>query len=58
MDENVFDDFPGSGRDKSALELGFKTAKNKAELFDVIERFPEMLEKPDLDLPDEEPPSL
>ncbi|QNP72484.1 hypothetical protein IAG44_25715 [Streptomyces roseirectus] len=61
MDENDFENLSGfielSGRDKSAFMLSVQTAKTKAELFDILERFPEVVEKPDLDLPDEEPPS-
>lgn len=69
MDENVFDDLFGSGREKSAFELSVKMAKNKAELLDILsgghnppaedfaERFPELVEKLLRDLPDEEPPS-
>lgn len=69
MDENAFDDLFGSGREKSAFELGVKTAKSKAELLDIfsggpnppaedfLERFPELVEKMLRDLPDEAPPS-
>jgi len=62
VDENDFDNLSGfaelCGRDKSAFMLSVQTAKTKAELFDILERFPEVRGEPDLDLPDEEQPAL